>query len=245
MTEDPFEEFAEHYDRMVHEEPDRVEFFRALFHEHTVRSVLDCACGTGNDLRMVHNLGLQVYGSDISEAMLAQARKMLSDHQIEIPLRRIDFRELPQHYDQQFDAVLCLTTSLPQLLEEQDIVGALQSMHEVLKPEGILVLTQGLTEGQLKSRERFAPAINDPDFTRIMVVDYYDEEYEVTVLDVTHTQEKSDFKVFSVRYRILLQDDYERLLREAGFHKIKYYGDWNFKPYDKEESELLIVIGYR
>ena len=245
MTKDPFEEFAEHYDRMVHEEPDRLEFFRALFHEHGVRSVLDCACGTGNDLIMVHNLGLQIYGSDISEAMLVQARKMLSGHQIEIPLRRIDFRELPQHCDQQFDAVLCLTTSLPQLLEEQDIVRALQSMHEVLNTKGILVLTQGLTDGQLKSRVRFAPAINAPDFTRIMVVDYYDEEYEVNVLDMTHTQEKSDFNVFSVRYRILLQDDYERLLREAGFSKIKYYGDWNFKPYDKEESELLTVIGYR
>ena len=245
MAEDPFEKFAEHYDRMVQEEPDRVEFFRAVFEKHGVKSVLDCACGTGDDLIMVYNLGLQVCGSDTSEAMLVQARKKLSLHRIEIPLKRVDFRELPQHYDQRFDAVLCLTTSLPQLLEEYEIVRALQSMREVLQPKGILILTQGLTDKQFESRVRFAPAVNDHDFSRIMVVDYYDEDYEVNVLDVIHTQDKSEFNVYGVRYRILLRDDYGRLLKDSGFSKIEYYGDWDFKPYTKENSEMLIVLGYR
>ena len=242
MTEDPFEEFAEHYDRMVREEPEQVEFFRTLFDKHGVTSVLDCACGTGKDLIMVYTFGLQVCGSDISEAMLAQARKKLSLHQIDVPLKRVDFRELPQHYDRRFDAVLCLTTSLPQLLEEGEIVDALKSMREVLNPKGILVLTQGLTDIQIKNRVRFAPAINDPDFSRIMVVDYYDEEYEVNVLDLEHSHDRDEFNVYGVRYRILLQDDYERLLREAGYSEIEYYGDWDFKAYDREESELLLVV---
>ena len=245
MTEDPFEKFAEHYDRMVQEEPDQVEFFRTLFDKHDVKSVLDCACGTGNDLIRVYNFGLQVCGSDISEAMLAQARRKLSQHQIEIPLEHVDFRELPQHYDRRFDAVLCLTTSLPQLLKESEIGKALQSMREVLNPNGILVLTQGLTDVQFKERVRFAPAVNDPDFSRIMVVDYYDEDYEVNVLDLVHSHDHNEFSVYGVRYRILLQDDYERLLRAAGYGKIEFYGDWNFKFYDKEESELLIVVAYK
>lgn len=245
MTEDPFREFAAYYDRMIQEEPDRVEFFRTLFRKHGVKSVLDCACGTGNDLIMVHNFGLQVCGSDISKAMLAQARKKLTKHQIEIPLKHLDFRELPQHYDQRFEAVLCLTTSLPQLLEEREIGKALKSMREVLKPKGILVLTQGLTDVQLKTRVRFAPAVNTPEFSRIMVVDYYHEEYEVNVLDLGHTQDNDEFDVYGVRYRILLRDDYERLLRKTGYSRIEFYGDWNFKRYDKEESELLIVVAHR
>ena len=245
MPEDPFEEFAEYYDRMVHEEPERVEFFRTLFEKNGVKSVLDCACGTGGDLIMVHALGLHVFGSDISEAMLTQARKKLSNYQIDIPLACVDFRELPQHFEERFDVVLCLTTSLPQLLEEREILRAIKSMRDVLKPNGILILTQGLTDEQLASRVRFAPAINDPGFSRIMVVDYYDEEYDVNVLDLIHTQEESEFKVYSIRYRILLQDDYERLLRQAGYSQTEYYGDWSFKPYDKRDSELLIVVAHK
>lgn len=243
--DDPFQKFAEHYDRMVVEEPGRTEFYRALFQKHQVETVLDCACGTGNDLILLHDLGIRVYGSDISESMLVQARKKLAVRKLDIPLKNVDFRILPEHYNIRFDAVLCLTTSLPQLLDECEIVRGLQCMHRVLKPDGILVLSQGLTDKQLESQVRFAPAVNDPDFTRIMAVDYYDEIYDVNVLDVTHTQELSDFRVYSVRYRILLQNDYERLLREAGFSKIEYYGDWNFSPYSKEDSELLIVIGTR
>lgn len=245
MSEDPFEEFAKYYDRMVHEEPNRVEFFRTLFERHDVKSVLDCACGTGDDLIMAHSLGLQVFGSDISEAMLTQARRKLSNYQVDIPLHCVDFRELPQHYEVRFDVVLCLTTSLPQILEEHEIMRALKSMREALEPNGFLVLTQGLTDNQLKSQMRFAPAINDTDFSRIMVVDYYDEEYEVNVLDLTHAQEVNDFRVYSFRYRILLHEDYERLLRKVGYRKTEYYGDWSFKPYDKRDSELLIVVAHK
>ena len=243
--DDPFQEFAKHYDRMVRENPAREEFFRSLFRKHQVGTVLDCACGTGNDLLMVRSFGLQVHGSDISAPMLAEAQKKLKDRGIDAPLKQIDFRELPDHYDLRFDAVLCLTTSLPQLLDEQEIVRALKSMHQVLKPRGLLVLTQGLTDDQLRSQVRFAPAINDPDFSRIMVVDYYDEEYEVNILDLKHTLKERRFDVFSIRYRILLRDDYERLLRQTGFTTIEYYGDWDFMPYDTKGSEHLIVVGYR
>jgi glycine/sarcosine N-methyltransferase len=245
FMEDPFIEFAEHYDRMVEENRARTDFFRTLFQEHGVASVLDCACGTGNDLIMAHSLGVEVYGSDVSEPMLDQARKKLSHHGYDIPLKNIDFRDLSKQYSKRFDAVLCLTTSLPQLLDEGEIVRALKSMRQVLTPKGMLVLTQGLTDGQLQSQVRFAPAVNDPDFSRIMVVDYYDEVYDVNILDLTHTPHNNDFKVYSVRYRILLQDDYEKLLKLAGFSRTAYYGDWDFRPYDKEDSEILIVLGFR
>ena len=51
MTEDPYADFAERYD-LFHEtfeeqNPVRVEFFRKVFAENGVRSILDCACGTG------------------------------------------------------------------------------------------------------------------------------------------------------------------------------------------------------
>ncbi|UCD18215.1 MAG: class I SAM-dependent methyltransferase, partial [Candidatus Zixiibacteriota bacterium] len=120
MTEDPFKKFAGQYDRMSKDDPRRREFFRALIGKYGIKTVLDCACGTGNDLVLWHESGVQIYGSDVSEAMLAEAKKKLASNRIDVPLRRIDFRELPANYDTRFDAVLCLTTSLPQLPDETE-----------------------------------------------------------------------------------------------------------------------------
>jgi glycine/sarcosine N-methyltransferase len=106
MTHDLYEDFADRYDlffdRFGEHDPIVVEFFRKLFAENQVRSVLDCACGTGRDLVLFHSLGCQIFGSDIPESMLAQARKNPAERGMKVPLRKADYRELLQHSDRQF-----------------------------------------------------------------------------------------------------------------------------------------------
>jgi glycine/sarcosine N-methyltransferase len=74
---DHYEGFAERYDLFFDYNPDldslRSDFYRKLFDDNKVRSILDCACGTGRDLLLFYSLGLDVSGSDISESMLNQA----------------------------------------------------------------------------------------------------------------------------------------------------------------------------
>ena len=53
MTTDAYKDFAERYDWMKPDNPDRDEFFRELFEKHNVNSVLDCAFGTGHE-HLIH-----------------------------------------------------------------------------------------------------------------------------------------------------------------------------------------------
>ena len=54
---------------------------------------------------------------------------------------------------------------------------------------------------------------------------------------------KKDMKVWSIEYpHMLLHDDYNRLLREAGFQSVVCYGSYEFAPYDTETSGRLIVV---
>jgi ubiquinone/menaquinone biosynthesis C-methylase UbiE len=166
--------FADRYDlfftRFGEHAAALVEFYRRLFAENRVQRVLDCACGTGHDLLLFHSLGCEVVGTDISEAMLAQARKNLAACGLEIPLLRVDYRELPGHFDRQFDAVMCLSTSIAHMPTEAEVLRAVGSMRGVLRDGGLLVLSQGTSDRQWRDKPRFVLAVNTPDFSRLFVM---------------------------------------------------------------------------
>ncbi|MBN2017438.1 MAG: class I SAM-dependent methyltransferase [Candidatus Cloacimonetes bacterium] len=244
-TKDPYLDFASRYDLMQKENPfedkSRLEFYRKLFDRYNVKKILDCSCGTGSDLIRIKSLGFDIFGSDISEAMLNIAKEKIASYVMEIPLEKKDFRHLSGH----FDAVLCMTTSLPHLIEKKEILAALTSMRNVLNPDGILVLSQGMTDKQYAQKLRFFPIRNTPSHSRVMIIDYLEDEWEVHVLDLVHTADEQSFHRSSFRYRLLLRDDYHELLREAGFTKLEFYGDFNFSSYDIMSSNQLIIVAQK
>lgn len=246
MPEDLYRDFAERYDLFHGElgEHDVVlAFFRKLFDQYGVRSVLDCACGTGTDLLLFHSLGCEVVGSDVSESMLAQAEKNLLAYGLTMSLHRVDYRELPQHFDRKFDAVVCLSSSILHMPDEAEVLRAFGSMRQVLRSGGILVLTQGTTDKQWREKPRFILTVNTQEFSRLFVIDYLDKGARYNVLDIHHTEEARDLQIWSVEYsQILLKDDQERLLRGSGFGTMDFFGTYLFEPYDKEKSDRLIVV---
>jgi SAM-dependent methyltransferase len=244
---DAYEGFADRYDLFVddfdRQNAERVEFFRRLFDDSEVKTILDCACGTGRDLVMLDGLGLNVTGSDVSPAMLAQARKNLSARGMGIPLHQTDFRELPHHFSERFDAVVCLSSSLLEAGEEDQALRALRSMHGVLRDGGLLVISQGTTDKQWTEKPRFIPVVNRPDFSRIFAIDYLGRGARFNVLDLFHGGGRSELVVWSREYPVmLLIDDYEALLGETGFGETRFYGSYTFEAYDKARSGLLLAV---
>lgn len=134
---DLYEGFADSYDRFHGElgryNPMANGFFNQVFVQHQVQSLLDCACGTGQHLPLFHSLGCDVAGSDISEGMLAQARKNLTGYGLEVPLHKLDFRELPRYFDRKFDAVMCLSSSFMHIATEAELLRAFGSMRGILR----------------------------------------------------------------------------------------------------------------
>lgn len=241
-SEDTYKEFAERYDWMKRDNPAREQFFRRLFAKHRVRKVLDCACGTGHDLIMFHSLDCQVRGSDLSESMLTQARKNLAEAALDVPVVRADFRRLPDFFDTDFDAVVCLTNSINEVLTDAGTSQALRSMRSVLRAGGILVFDQGQTDASMRRPPKFDLIANNRDWTRFFLMEYAANVMTVNIFDFVHTEDTSAFKHAAVRVRIRLQDSWSQLLREAGFSSFEFLGDWNCTPYSKETSQRLIAV---
>lgn len=240
---DLYEKFAYDYDEFGPIEEylgDEKAFFTTIFAEHGVRDVLDCACGTGQHLLMLAQSGYHVWGSDYSKSMLEVARKNLQNRGYDIPLYQCDFRFLEQVFDRKFDAILCLTNSLPHLHTDEDLLTALRSMKSMLRKNGLLVLTQGTTHYTL-TLPSIEVVVNKPDFSRIFVKEQDGRFQTIHVLDLFHSKEHLESNQYDIVYRILLDENYKRLLSQAGFSNIQTYGDYQKSPYDRSSRRLAVV----
>jgi ubiquinone/menaquinone biosynthesis C-methylase UbiE len=242
ITVDAYERFAERYDWGHKGNPAREEFFRQLFAEQKVTTVLDCACGTGRDLIMFHSLGRKVCGSDLSSAMLAQCRKNLIDAKLDISVCRADFCRLPEHHDAKFDAVVCLTSAVNEVLEDEQTLRALRSMRSVLCPGGVLVFTSGAADAKMRDRPAFDPILNNRDFTRLFTMEYSGSIMTIQIFEFAHTAHTSDFNHWSVRLLMRSQDSWAEILQNSGFSEFEFYGDLAKTPYNPESSGRLICV---
>jgi ubiquinone/menaquinone biosynthesis C-methylase UbiE len=243
MDKDLYEIFAYDYDEFGTIDQyigDEMSFFEKIFEKNNINTVLDCACGTGHHLYMFSEMGFSVTGSDYSKSMLEVASKNLKKYGKVVPLFQCDFRYLEQKHQDKFDAIVCLTTALPHLHTDEDLIKALSSMKNRLNKNGILVLTQGTTHYTLKLPS-IQVIINREDFSRIFVTNYDNKLQTIHVLDLFHSENRLENNQYDIIYRLLLDNEYRQLLSKAGFENIQIYGDYLMDNYDENSKRLIVV----
>jgi glycine/sarcosine N-methyltransferase len=240
-SDDRYEEIAELYDAMSSPNAMREGFFQNHFQRYKVKRILDCACGTGNDLLLFHRLGYSVCGSDLSKAMLGVAKGKLLEKNIQIPLQQADFHHLEQHYSSKFDAVVCLSNAINEV--DVEIGKALRSMRSILNPGGIIIFDQGQTDLSMENPPLYMPIVNNKDISRLFVMDYAQSVMTVQAFDFLHKEEenKYDFRRSEFKIRIRLLADWQAILRDLEM-EAEYYGDWNSVAYSVVSSNRLIII---
>ena len=102
--------------------------------------VLDAACGTGISAAALARRGYRVWAADGSEAMVAEAAARFRSEQLEIPLVRCMWADLPAVIDERFDVVLCIGNSLVHAAGRDVMIGALTGLREMIRPGGHLVV---------------------------------------------------------------------------------------------------------
>lgn len=103
------------------------------------QKVLDVGCGTGVIGLLLAEMGHQVTGIDLSEAMMAKARGKADAQKIPIELRAGDAEHLP-FSDGSFDVVV--NRHLLWTLPHPDT--ALKEWHRVLKKGGVVLIIDGI-----------------------------------------------------------------------------------------------------
>jgi ubiquinone/menaquinone biosynthesis C-methylase UbiE len=137
-----WEVYAASYDRVLPE----LWFYQEVVKRHcdamaspAVKRVLDLGAGTGNVSLPLANGGKEVVAIDSSRAMLARMRDKSSASRLEnLTIIEDTAESLPYLPDASFDGV----TVLLALFDMQSRLAALRELQRVLRPGGMLILTE-------------------------------------------------------------------------------------------------------
>ncbi len=210
-------------------------FFIDILQARGKKTVLDVACGTGFHSVRLTETGFNVTSADGSAAMLAKAFENGQKRGLILKTVQADWRWLNRDIQGKYDAIICLGNSFTHLHDEQDRRRALAEFYAALKHDGILILDQRnydtmLDEG-FKSKHKYYYC-GDKVSAEPEHVDEGLVRFKYSFPDGTdYTLNLSPIRKNYVR----------RLLNEAGFLRVRTYGDFQ-ETYAEDDPDFFIHV---
>jgi glycine/sarcosine N-methyltransferase len=213
--------------------------------------VLDAACGTVMHAIALAKEGYVAAGADLSEGMVAAARRNAADAGVEVDFEAAGFGELKaafsagRHFP--FDALLCMGNSLPHLLTPPELATALDDFAACLGSGGVLLIQNRNFDAVMAVRERWMePQAHSEGGREWLFLRFYDYDADglITFKIVTLQRgagEGWQQQVSSTRLKPLRQAELIDALSAAGYGQIECYGSMAWEIFDPKKSGNLIV----
>jgi len=193
--------------------------------------VLDLACGKGRHARILHALGMDVLGTDLSPKSIAFAQESAEDG---LRFQVQDMREPLPH--ESFEVIFNLFTSFgyfDSTSENQRVMGAVSHM---LRPGGILVidfLNAQRVRQTLVAAEQVQRGALTFNIRREIIADK-------VIKHIGFTDKGRDFH-FTEQVQLLSLTDFEGLLIQD-FRILHIFGDYTLHAFDPATSPRLLLI---
>jgi len=238
--------FAKIYDRMMADVSPKkwADYVELLWKTHGFKpdSVLDMACGTGRITRLFNKRGYDMTGVDVSEEMLAQARKKGGKNILYLCQDMRDFELYGT-----VDAIVCLCDSVNYILEEEELQKFFKLANMYLNPGGMFVF-------DINTKHKYSNTLKNNTFSNVyddaayVWENHYDKKSEINEYFVTFFAETESglYERFEESHiqRAYSAEKTEEMLINAGFSNLsKYYGFTLEKP--KKNSERIFFMAVK
>ena len=223
---------AESYDRLTNDVDYRqtLEFYKQIIALEGCepRTSVDLACGTGSVALLLAEEGLDVIGVDLSEEMLTVAsQKALEQNRRPVficqPLQQL-------HLPRGVDLAVCALDSLDYILNPDDCRKAIERVFKVLNPGGIFIFDVNTPE-KLRAMDGQVFLDEDDDVYCVWRGEF-DEKTNVCsyVMDLFQRQGNGWQRSFEEHQEYAYsQEQLTGYLKDAGFTRIRVYGDRRFE----------------
>jgi glycine/sarcosine/dimethylglycine N-methyltransferase len=211
------------------------QFFIDVLRARGKETVLDVACGTGFHSVRLTEAGFNVTSGDGSAAMLAKAFENGKKRGLILKAVQADWRWLNRDIQGKYDAIICLGNSFTHLHDEADRRRALAEFYAALKHDGILILDQ-----------RNYDTILDEGFKTKHKYYYCGDQVtaEPEHIDDSLVRFKYTFRdgaSYTLNLCPIRKNYMRRLLQEAGFQRVRTYGDFQ-DTYAENEPDFFVHV---
>lgn len=243
---DAYKALAASYDRLTNDVDYEavVDFYRKIMEEEGVhpRSAVDLACGTGSVTQLLARQGIPTIGVDLSEDMLTQAQLKTAD--MDNPPRFIcqSLDELKLY--KAVDLAVCALDSLDYITDPRQCRQAIHRIFRALNPGGLFIFDVNTPE-KLRAMDGQV-FLDEDDDVYCVWRGQFDEETNICSygMDLFQREGKRWVRSFEEhREYAYSAPQLTGWLREAGFTRIRVYGDRKLS--DPEPGEQRIYIKAR
>lgn len=197
-------------------------------------TVLDLACGTGSLSALLAARGYRVLGADVSEQMLTEAQRKCQGMENAPYFIRQSMQRL--RLPEPVDAVICCLDSLNYLTKPADCRETMRRVYDALRPGGLFVFDVN-TEYKLKSLDGQV-FLDDREDAYCVWRAEFDSKRNVCRYGIDLFQREGGLWRRSFEEHAEYAYSLAELtgyLQEAGFAKIRVYGDRKLRaPKDNE-----------
>ncbi len=250
-----YDEFSVDYDRFINW-PKRLArelpFIERQLAGVRAARVLDAACGTGWHAIALTKRGYEVVGVDVSQGMLDRARENARLEGCAIDFVRAGFGELSARglagaEQGEFDALLCLGSSLPHIARPDGLAPALRDFARVLRPGGLVLIQNRNFDRVLLEKNRWMPPQTDhQDGVEWVFLRFYDFNADGSIDFNVATWRREQGggwsqHVASTRLWPLQQAALTTALAAAGFVDVTAWGNLDGAAFEPQRSPNLVV----
>jgi 2-polyprenyl-3-methyl-5-hydroxy-6-metoxy-1,4-benzoquinol methylase len=198
--------------------------------------VLDVGCGPGRHTVELARRGYEVLGIDPSRAMIEAARARAAASDVAPDFRQVGGESF--RAEREFDAAICLFTTLGQISEQGENSGLVPRVYDALCPGGYFVVETPQREWvvrHLERAERLGAGERYTDVTR-----QYDAKAK-TVTEVFKVVSPQVTESYLLRYRLYSRTELSGLLEGAGFTIVASFGNYEGDPLGPDSAVMLLV----
>jgi SAM-dependent methyltransferase len=245
-----FEAFAPYYEIMVdwearlrRESP----MFQRVFQSVHANRVLDAACGPGHHAVLFARWGLAVSASDISPAMVERAAALTAAQGAKVEARQASIDEVSRVFPEPFDAVVCTGNSLSAAGKRSVAAAGIAEFFKVTRPGGTILLQvlnyELFAPGESVYAEPLARTAKGQNYIFLKVFRRAGTSCDLDVVVLQQgASETWTRTVFKEKLLVLDEAALVEMVEKAGFGKIMLYGGPDMAPFDRRQSENLIVV---
>lgn len=205
--------------------------------------VADLACGTGTYAKALGERGYQVIALDLDGEMVRQAREKTQG--LPVTVFQGDMRQARQLLQgpAPYAGIFCIGNSIVHLNSLQEIAALCQDVYQLLKPGGAFIIQTVNYDWVLKDGVTGLPTIEREDVTLVRKYNYRRPGDRIEFRgELTYVKDGQPETVMnSVMLLPLLAKDLDKMLKEAGFARVSFFGNFLEAPHS-DRTQATVVL---